>query len=171
MKALEQYLAKAATLVQALPYIQSFRDRIVVVKYGGSTMRSDGQRDTVLQDIVFMESVGMRPVIVHGGGKAIDQRLKEQGIESQRINGLRVTDEPTRDVALAVLGGLANKTLVASLLARGVPAVGLSGIDGGMLYGHRGSPVVVVVGLNVRFYGAWRHPVQPGRLVLPLPHQ
>ncbi|MFH1570191.1 MAG: acetylglutamate kinase [Gemmatimonadota bacterium] len=133
MKPLEQYIAKAATLVQALPYIQSFRGRIVVVKYGGSTMRSDGQRDTVLQDIVFMESVGMKPVIVHGGGPAIDRRLKEAGIETKRVNGLRVTDEATMKVVEETLFGEVNAGIVAEIEKLGGRAVGVSARDAGVM--------------------------------------
>ncbi|MFH1570858.1 MAG: acetylglutamate kinase [Gemmatimonadota bacterium] len=133
MQGLQQYIQKASILVEALPYIQSFRDRIVVVKYGGSTMRSDGQPDTVLQDVVFMESVGMRPVIVHGGGKAIDQRLKEQGIESQRINGLRVTDEATMKVVEETLFGEVNAAIVAEIEDLGGRAVGVSARDTGVM--------------------------------------
>ena len=102
---LKDQIDKAATLIEALPYIQAFRGKVVVIKYGGSTMVDEGGEDTVPKDIVFMQSVGMRPVIVHGGGPAINQRLQEQGVETRRVNGLRVTDMPTMKVVEDVLFG------------------------------------------------------------------
>ena len=135
MRSLQQYIDKAAVLVEALPYIQSFRDRIVVVKYGGSTMGSGaGEReDTVLRDIVFMEHVGMNPVIVHGGGKAIDDRLREAGVETRRINGLRVTDEATMRVVEETLCGEVNAGIVGEIEALGGKAVGVSAKDAGVM--------------------------------------
>ena len=131
MRSLQQYIDKAAVLVEALPYIQSFRDRIVVVKYGGSTM--GGEEETVLRDIVFMEHVGMNPVIVHGGGKAIDGRLREAGVETKRINGLRVTDEATMRVVEETLFGEVNAGIVGEIEALGGKAVGVSAKDAGVM--------------------------------------
>ena len=102
---LQSYIEKASTLVQALPYIQSFRGKTVVVKYGGSTLTPEGGADTVLRDLVFMEHVGINPVIVHGGGPAIDRRLRERNVESRRVNGLRITDRQTMRVVEEVLSG------------------------------------------------------------------
>ena len=135
MRSLQQYIDKAAVLVEALPYIQSFRDRIVVVKYGGSTMgsRARERADTVLRDIVFMEHVGMNPVIVHGGGKAIDDRLREAGVETRRINGLRVTDEATMRVVEETLFGEVNAAIVGEIEALGGKAVGVSAKDAGVM--------------------------------------
>ena len=135
MRSLQQYIDKAAVLVEALPYIQSFRDRIVVVKYGGSTMgsRAGERADTVLRDIVFMEHVGMNPVIVHGGGKAIDDRLREAGVETRRINGLRVTDEATMRVVEETLCGEVNGGIVGEIEALGGKAVGVSAKDAGVM--------------------------------------
>ncbi len=135
MRSLQQYIDKAAVLVEALPYIQSFRDRIVVVKYGGSTMgsRAGEREDTVLRDIVFMEHVGMNPVIVHGGGKAIDDRLREAGVETRRINGLRVTDEATMRVVEETLSGEVNGGIVGEIEALGGKAVGVSAKDAGVM--------------------------------------
>lgn len=135
MRSLQQYIDKAAVLVEALPYIQSFRDRIVVVKYGGSTMgsRAGEREDTVLRDIVFMEHVGMNPVIVHGGGKAIDDRLREAGVETRRINGLRVTDEATMRVVEETLFGEVNAGIVGEIEALGGKAVGVSAKDAGVM--------------------------------------
>ena len=133
MNALQGSIEKAATLIEALPYIQNFRDKIVVVKYGGSTMVGDQEEDTVLKDIVFMASVGICPVIVHGGGPAINRRLEERGVETQRINGLRVTDKATMGVVEDVLFGEVNAGIVRDIEALGGKAVGISGKDTGAL--------------------------------------
>ena len=137
MNALQGSIEKAATLIEALPYIQNFRGKIAVVKYGGSTMVGDQEEDTVLKDIVFMASVGICPVIVHGGGPAINRRLEEQGVETQRINGLRVTDQATMDVVEDVLFGEVNAGIVRDIEAVGGKAVGLSGKDAGVLNVHK----------------------------------
>ena len=137
MNALQGSIEKAATLIEALPYIQNFRGKIAVVKYGGSTMVGDQEQDTVLKDIVFMASVGICPVIVHGGGPAINRRLEEQGVETQRINGLRVTDQATMDVVEGVLFGEVNADIVRDIEAVGGKAVGLSGKDAGILNVHK----------------------------------
>ena len=137
MNALQGSIEKAATLIEALPYIQKFRGKIAVVKYGGSTMLGDQEEDTVLKDIVFMASVGICPVIVHGGGPAINRRLEEQGVETQRVNGLRVTDEATMEVVEGVLFGEVNAGIVRDIEALGGKAVGLSGKDAGVLNVHK----------------------------------
>ncbi len=116
---------------------------IVVLKVGGS-VASDG--DAAVGAIVSLHDAARPLVVVHGGGPKVGEWSERFGLTTRFVRGLRVTDEPTRDVALAVLGGLANKTLVASLLARGVPAVGLSGIDGGMLRAEREDPELGLVG-------------------------
>jgi len=133
VNALQGSIEKAATLIEALPYIQNFRGKIVVVKYGGSTMVGDQEEDTVLKDIVFMASVGSCPVIVHGGGPAINRRLEERGVETQRINGLRVTDKATMGVVEDVLFGEVNAGIVRDIEALGGKAAGISGKDAGVL--------------------------------------
>ncbi len=133
MNALEKYINKAAVLVEALPYIQSFREKIVVVKYGGSAMAEEDETDTVLKDIVFMESVGMKPVIVHGGGRAIDRRLSEKGIATKRVNGLRVTDEATMKVVEQTLFGEVNAAIVEEINRLGGRAKGVSAKDAGVM--------------------------------------
>lgn len=130
---LQEYIDKATILVEALPYIQSFRGKTVVVKYGGSTLTPDTDVDTVLKDLVFMELVGINPVIVHGGGPAIDRRLRQQNIETQRVNGLRITDETTMKVVEDVLFGEVNAALVTAIAALGGRAVGVSARDAGVL--------------------------------------
>ncbi len=130
---LQQYIDKASILVEALPYIQFFRGKTVVVKYGGSTLTSEDDVDTVLRDLVFMELVGINPVIVHGGGPAIDRRLKERKIETKRVNGLRITDQETMQVVEDVLFGEVNAGLVAAIEALGGNAVGVSARNTGIL--------------------------------------
>jgi len=133
LKPLEKYIEKAATLIEALPYIQRFREKIVVVKYGGSTMKDGPEKDTVLKDIVFLSSVGICPVIVHGGGPAINKQLKEKGVETRRINGLRVTDAATMKVVESVLVNEVNAGIVGEIEALGGRAKGLSAKDSGVM--------------------------------------
>lgn len=130
---LQQYIDKASILVEALPYIQSFRGKTVVVKYGGSTLTTKAAVDTVLRDLVFMELVGINPVIVHGGGSAIDRRLQERHIETTRVNGLRITDAETMKIVEDVLFGEVNAGLVAAIETLGGNAVGVSARDAGIL--------------------------------------
>ena len=102
----------------------------IVVKIGGSTL---GSHDTTLEDLVALQSRGVQPIVVHGGGKTISEWMERQGVRPRFVRGLRVTDEPSLDIVVAVLAGLVNKALVASILALNGRAVGLSGVDGGML--------------------------------------
>ena len=125
---------KAAALVEAFPYIRSFRDKIVVVKYGGSTQPDEGGSPTIPADLVFMETVGMRPVVVHGGGKDITRRLAEAGVESKWVNGLRVTDEETMRVVEDTLFGVVNRRIVEGIEALDGTARGMSAKDAGILH-------------------------------------
>jgi len=134
MDTLQTYIDKATVLIEALPYIQSFRGKVVVVKYGGSTIGGDGVGDTVLKDLVFMEIVGMKPVIVHGGGPAINRRLEERGVETQRINGLRITNAETMKVVEETLFGEVNAGLVEELNLLGGHAAGLSAKDADVMH-------------------------------------
>lgn len=134
MTDLQKYIDKAATLIEALPYIQAFRGKIVVIKYGGSTMKTEDDVDTVLRDIVFMASVGMRPVVVHGGGAAISERLDREGIPTRKVNGLRVTDEATMHVVEDVLFGQVNAGIVAAINSMGGDAVGISAKESGIMH-------------------------------------
>ncbi len=133
MNALQGYIDKAATLIEALPYIQGFRGKVVVVKYGGSTMVGNGAEDTVLKDIVFLASVGICPVIVHGGGPAISRRLEELGVATKRVNGLRVTDEATMKVVEDVLFGEVNAGIVHEIEKLGGHSIGVSAKDAGVM--------------------------------------
>lgn len=123
-------LEKANVLTEALPYIQAFAGKTIVIKYGGHAMTSPQLEELVLKDIILMKLVGMNPVIVHGGGPIIDEWLKKAGITSKFVNGLRVTDEATMEIVEMVLVGKVNKGIVRLLNLYGGKAVGLSGKDG-----------------------------------------
>jgi acetylglutamate kinase len=118
---------RAETLVEALPYLQKFRDSIFLIKYGGSTMEAEEQVERFLIDIAFLDAVGIRVVLVHGGGKAINARMKEQGLTPQFVNGLRVTDAATVEIVRSVLDDEVNPGIINQLEALGVKAVGISG--------------------------------------------
>ncbi len=132
MEHMEQILLKAQTLIEALPYIQKFNNKKVVVKYGGSAMFNESLQANVIKDVALLKLVGMQPIIVHGGGKEITKWLGLLGHESTFVEGLRVTDEQTMEVAEMVLGKV-NKNLVQMLEKLGVKAVGISGKDGATL--------------------------------------
>lgn len=125
-------MQKAAVLIEALPYIQRFNRKIVVVKYGGSAMLDQELKKKVIQDVVLLKLVGFKPIIVHGGGKEISRWVNKVGMEPRFINGLRVTDEPTMEIAEMVLNKV-NKSLVQLVNELGVRAVGISGKDGMLL--------------------------------------
>lgn len=124
---------RAQVLVEALPYIQCYNKKTVVVKYGGNAMISEELRKAVISDIILLKLVGINVVVIHGGGPEISAMLKKVGKESRFVNGLRYTDEETMDVVQMVLCGKVNKDLVATLNRCGGSAVGLCGLDGGML--------------------------------------
>ena len=128
---------RAQVLVEALPYIQRYYGKTVVIKYGGNAMISDELRKAVISDIILLRLVGINVVVVHGGGPEINELLKKTGKESRFVNGLRYTDEETMDVVQMVLCGKVNKNLVATLNRAGGQAVGLCGLDGGMLQAVR----------------------------------
>lgn len=123
---------RAQVLVEALPYIRTFNGKIVVVKYGGNAMVSDELRTAVISDIVLLSLIGVRVVVVHGGGPEISAMLKKIGKESKFEDGLRVTDGETMDIVQQVLCGKVNKDLVATLNRTGGKAIGLCGMDGGL---------------------------------------
>ena len=128
---------RAQVLVEALPYIQKYYQKTVVVKYGGNAMISEELRKAVISDIILLKLVGINVVVVHGGGPEISEMLKKTGKESRFVNGLRYTDEETMDIVQMVLCGKVNKNLVATLNRCGGNAVGLCGLDGGMLKAER----------------------------------
>ncbi len=131
-KDMEQVLKKAEVLIEALPYIQKFNRKIIVVKYGGSAMSNEELQKNVIKDVTLLKLVGFKPIIVHGGGKEISRWVGKVGKEAQFVNGLRVTDDETMEIAEMVLGRI-NKQLVTMVQELGVKAVGVSGKDGGLL--------------------------------------
>ncbi len=131
-KDMQEVLKKAEVLIEALPYIQKFNRKIIVVKYGGSAMSNEELKRNVIKDVTLLKLVGFKPIIVHGGGKEISQWVGKVGKEARFVNGLRVTDEETMEIAEMVLSKV-NKSLVTMVQELGVKAVGISGKDGGLL--------------------------------------
>lgn len=131
-KSMNQILGKAEVLIEALPYIQRFNRKIIVVKYGGSAMSNVELQKNVIKDVALLKLVGFKPIIVHGGGKEISRWVGKVGKEAKFINGLRVTDDETMEIAEMVLNKV-NKSLVTMVEELGVKAVGISGKDGGLL--------------------------------------
>ncbi|MBR5407546.1 MAG: acetylglutamate kinase [Lachnospiraceae bacterium] len=129
---MEKYYQKAEVLMEALPYIQKYNRKVIVVKYGGSAMSDEELKRNVIKDVTLLKLVGFKPIVVHGGGKDISAWVKKVGKEAQFVNGLRVTDDETMEIAEMVLGKV-NKSLVAMVQELGVKAVGISGKDGGLL--------------------------------------
>lgn len=127
------YTQHANILVQALPYIQEYYGKTIVIKYGGNAMINDNLTQTVINDIILMKCIGINPIIVHGGGPDISNTLTKMNHESKFINGLRYTDETTINVAQMVLAGKVNKNLVKLIEKDGGKAIGLSGIDGSLI--------------------------------------
>ncbi|MBR5319213.1 MAG: acetylglutamate kinase [Peptococcaceae bacterium] len=127
----------AQVLVEALPYIKKFSGKTVVIKYGGHAMNNDIMKEKVISDIVLMKFVGINPVIVHGGGPAINYWIGKSGKESRFINGLRVTDKDTMEVAQMVLVGQINQEIVALIQKLGGKAMGISGVDGGTIIARK----------------------------------
>ena len=129
---MKQVLQKAEVLIEALPYIQKFNRKIIVVKYGGSAMSNEELQENVIKDVTLLKLVGFKPIIVHGGGKEISRWVGKVGKEAQFVNGLRVTDDEIMEIAEMVLSRV-NKHLVTMVQGLGVKAVGVSGKDGGLL--------------------------------------
>ena len=129
---MQEVMKKAEVLIEALPYIQKFNGKVIVVKYGGAAMNNEELQKNVIKDVTLLKLVGFKPIIVHGGGKEISRWVEKTGKEAQFINGLRVTDDETMEIAEMVLGRV-NKRLVTMVEELGVKAVGLSGKDGKML--------------------------------------
>jgi acetylglutamate kinase len=140
-------MTRAHLLTGAVPYIKQYSSQYVVVKYGGNAMTDPTLRKSVMKDLLLLQLVGVKVVLVHGGGPAINETLKAVGKTSTFHNGLRVTDEETLDVAQMVLAGKVNKDLVADLVALGGKAVGLCGIDGYMIHAHPKEAALGFVGV------------------------
>lgn len=135
----ERTVAKARTLIEALPFMREHRDKVIVVKYGGAAMDRAPLAKPFAQDVALLQHAGIHPIVVHGGGPQVTEISTRLGLETKFVGGLRVTDEETLDVATMVLAGKLNTGVVARLLAGGVPAVGLSGVDGGLLLARKQS--------------------------------
>lgn len=131
-KNMQEIMEKAEVLIEALPYIQRFNRKIIVVKYGGSAMIDEHLKKQVIQDVTLLKLVGFKPIIVHGGGKEISRWVEKTGMEPEFVNGLRKTDEATMEIAEMVLNKV-NKSLVQMVQELGVQAIGISGKDGGLL--------------------------------------
>lgn len=128
---------KAAVLAEALPYIQRFHGKTIVIKFGGNAMTDEALKHSFARDVVLLKLVGMNPVVVHGGGPQIDSLLKRIGKQGEFIQGMRVTDRETMDVVEMVLGGQVNKEIVNLINQQGGRAVGLTGKDGGLIRAHK----------------------------------
>ena len=129
----DDLIEKAKILQEALPYIREFHGDVFVIKYGGNAMVDPVLRDSFARDVVLMKYVGLHPVVVHGGGPQIDQTLKSLGVVSERLDGLRVTDEHTMEVVEMVLGGKLNQEIVSLIAGHGGRAIGLTGKDDGFI--------------------------------------
>jgi acetylglutamate kinase len=143
----QRTVAKARTLLEALPFMREHHGKVIVVKYGGAAMDRTGLAAPFAEDVALLRSAGVTAVVVHGGGPQVTQVSARLGIETTFVDGVRVTDAETLDVATMVLAGKLNKEVVGTLVTRGVPAVGLSGVDGGLLLAQRqASPDLGFVG-------------------------
>lgn len=130
---MQDLVEKADILIEALPYIKRFRGKEVLIKYGGAALTYDNIRDNVLHDLVFMNYVGIKPILIHGGGQYITENLKKKGVQSRFVNGLRVTDKPTIEVVIDTLADI-NKGIVHDINRFGARAIGLSGHDADILH-------------------------------------
>lgn len=140
------YDIRANVMVEALPYLQEYNDKVVVVKYGGNAMTNDALKQAVMQDIVLLSLVGIKVVLVHGGGPEINAMLKKINKTSEFVNGLRYTDEETIDIVQMVLAGKVNKDLVMLLQRAGGKAMGMCGLDGKMIQAEQLNPDLGFVG-------------------------
>ncbi len=140
------YDVRAKVMVEALPYIQKFNNKVIVIKYGGNAMTNETLKHAVMEDVVLLSLVGIKVVLVHGGGPEINDMLKRVGKESKFINGLRYTDEETVDIVQMVLAGKVNKDLVSMLESHGGEAIGLCGLDGKMIEAETLNPELGLVG-------------------------
>lgn len=150
---MEALIKKAQILIDALPYMQKFSGKTVVVKYGGNAMINEDLKNSVIEDIILLKFIGLNPVVVHGGGPDISKALSEKGVQSKFINGLRVTDEDTVKVAQEVLIGKTNKEIVALINKHGGRAVGLSGIDASLIECEKQKTVVDGEEVDIGFVG------------------
>ena len=134
---MKELIKKANILLESLPYIREFTGRTIVIKYGGSAMVSENLRSNFARDIILLRYVGIKPVVVHGGGPQIGKTLEKMGKETRFVSGHRVTDDETMDIVEMVLGGKVNKEIVALIQKHGGKAVGLTGKDGGLFFAEK----------------------------------
>lgn len=146
-------IKKAEILIEALPYIQKLYGKTVVIKYGGNAMINDELKNSVMEDITLLKYIGMKPIVVHGGGPDISKMLTKLEIESSFINGLRVTDDKTMEVAQMVLTGKTNKEVVSLINQKGGKAIGICGIDGSLIECKRHTTMVNGVETDIGFVG------------------
>ena len=130
---MKKLIEKANVLIEALPYMRSFCGKTFVIKYGGSAQTDEALKKAFAEDVVLLNFIGIRPVIVHGGGPRINATMEKMGKKPSFVRGLRVTDQETMDIVEMVLGGLVNKQIVSLINSQGGRAVGLSGKDGGLI--------------------------------------
>jgi len=149
----ESVMKKAEILIEALPYIQKLYGKTVVIKYGGNAMINDELKNSVMEDITLLKYIGMNPVVVHGGGPDINKALEQFNIKSQFINGLRVTDAKTMEIAQMVLVGKTNKEIVSLLNQKGGKAIGFCGIDGNLIECEQYKPMVDGVETDIGYVG------------------
>lgn len=154
---MENLIKKAQILIDALPYIQKFAGKTVVIKYGGNAMINETLKNQVMEDITLLKFIGLNPIVVHGGGPDISKALNDKGIKSKFINGLRVTDEETVKVAQEVLIGKTNKEIVSLLNLKGGRAIGISGIDGSFIECEKQTTVVDGEEMDLGYVGKIKH--------------
>ncbi|WAM33159.1 acetylglutamate kinase [Caldicellulosiruptor morganii] len=150
---MDKLIEKASILIEALPYIQKLYGKTVVIKYGGNAMINDKLKNWVMEDITLLKYIGVNPIVVHGGGPDINSVLKKLKVESQFVNGLRVTDTQTMEVAQMVLVGKTNKELVSMLNQKGGKAIGICGIDGNLIQARKHYEIVNGEKVDLGFVG------------------
>jgi acetylglutamate kinase len=154
---MHKYIGKADVLIEALPYIKAFQGKKIVIKFGGSIMTNDAMMDKVLMDIVFMKYVGWRPVIIHGGGPAITEAMKRRGTRAEFVNGLRVTDRETMDIVEDILAHKINSQIVNCLNTMDGDAVGLYGMNEGLIRVDKMMPEVDGQKVDIGYVGSVRY--------------
>lgn len=150
---MQELIKRAGILIDALPYMQKFAGKTVVIKYGGNAMINEELKNSVMEDITLLKYIGLKPIVVHGGGPDISKALDDRGLKSRFVNGLRYTDKETMSVAQQVLIGKTNKEVVALLNTKGGRAVGISGIDGGFIECKKQTTIVDGVEQELGYVG------------------
>ena len=154
---MQELIKKAGILIEALPYIQKFSGKTVVIKYGGNAMINEELKNRVMEDITLLKFIGLNPIVVHGGGPDISKALHDKGVKSRFVNGLRVTDRETVDVAQQVLIGKTNKEIVKLLNTKGGRAIGISGLDGSFIECEKQKVIVDGEEVDIGYVGKIKH--------------